>query len=102
MCLYGTRDAAKGWQETLSAHLISIGFTRGKGHPCVFWHKDRQVKTLVHGDDYVSSGSIDAMSWLESELGKAYEIKTQKLGAADGYKAEGKVVNRLIRKTESG
>ena len=23
LCLYGTRDAAKSWQETLSAHLIS-------------------------------------------------------------------------------
>ena len=30
LCLYGTRDAAKGWLETLSAHLISIGFTRGR------------------------------------------------------------------------
>ncbi len=35
LCLYGTRDAAKGWQETLSAHLVGIGFVRGKGHPCV-------------------------------------------------------------------
>ena len=26
LCLYGTRDAAKGWQETLSAHFESIGF----------------------------------------------------------------------------
>ena len=25
VCLYGTRDAAKGWQQTLSADLISIG-----------------------------------------------------------------------------
>ena len=28
LCLYGTRDAAKGWQETLSAHLEAIGFER--------------------------------------------------------------------------
>ena len=28
LCLYGTRDAAKGWQETLSTHLASIGFRR--------------------------------------------------------------------------
>ena len=27
LCLYGTRDAAKGWQETLSAHLVGLGFT---------------------------------------------------------------------------
>ena len=29
LCLYGTRDAAKGWQETLSAHFVGIGFERG-------------------------------------------------------------------------
>ena len=39
LCLYGTRDVAKGWQETLSAHLVSVGFTRGVGHPSVFHHK---------------------------------------------------------------
>ena len=42
------------------------------------------------------------MSWLEAELEKAYEIKTQKLGLAKGHKAEGKVLNRLIRKTDGG
>ena len=29
LCLYGTRDAAKSWQETLSLHLQGIGFKRG-------------------------------------------------------------------------
>ena len=60
----------------------SIGFTRGRGHPCVFWYAKKQIKPLVHGDDYVSSGTIDAVSCLEAELEKAYEIKTQKLGLA--------------------
>ena len=27
---YGTRDAAKGWQETLSSHPESFGFVRGQ------------------------------------------------------------------------
>ena len=42
------------------------------------------------------------MSCLETELEKTYEIKTQKLGWADGYKAEGKVLNKVIRRTEEG
>ena len=87
LCLYGTRDAAKGWQETLSAHLVGIGFERGRGHPCVFWHPTRHIKTLVHGDDYVSSGTVDSMKWLEDELTKAYEIKTQKIGMSGDYKS---------------
>ena len=93
LCLYGTRDAAKGWQETLSAHLVSLGFTRGVGHPSVFHHKKRKIMTLVHGDDYVSSGAGADMKWLELELAKAYEIKTQRLGVADGLLREGKVLN---------
>ena len=71
LCLYGTRDAAKGWQETFSSHLESIGFIRGRGHPSVFWHPRRQVKTLVHGDDYVSAGDEEPVTWLEDELAKA-------------------------------
>ena len=101
-CLYGTRDVAKGWQKTLSAHLVSIGFTRGKGHACVFWHQEKQVKTLLHGDHYVSSGTVEAMNLLEGELEKAYEIKTQKLGNADGYQVEGNVLNRVIFRTGEG
>lgn len=38
LCLYGTRDAAKTWQETLSAQLVTIGFVRGKGHTAVYHH----------------------------------------------------------------
>ena len=100
--VYGTREAAKGWQETLSAHLVGIGFVRGKGHPCVFWHPEKQIKTLVHGDDYVSSGTVDSMNWLETELTKAYEIKTQKVGNSVGYKSEGKVLNRILRINDDG
>ena len=57
VCLYGTRDAALNWAETLSAHLVRLGFTRGVGHPCVYVHKEKGIRTLVHGDDYFSSGT---------------------------------------------
>ena len=36
------------------------------------------------------------------EVEKAYEIKTQKIGMADGYKEEGNVLNRVIRRTSDG
>ena len=52
LCLYGTRDAALTWQQTLSDHLIECGFVRGVGHPSVFHHVQKKIWTLVHGDDY--------------------------------------------------
>ena len=77
LCLYGTRDAAKGWQETLSAHLESIGYKRGRGHPSVFWHPEKMIKTLVNGDDYVSARDDASLQRLEDELSKAYELQSQ-------------------------
>ena len=97
LCLYGTRDAAKGWQEELSRQLEGIGFVRGVGHPSVFWHPTRDVSTIVHGDDYVSSGFDSDLMWVEGELSKAYEIKTQKFGSAQGWERQGKVFNRIVR-----
>ena len=88
--------------ETLSAHLEGIGFIMGRGHPSVFWHPGRQVMLLVHGDDYVSAGDEESMTWLEEELAKAYEIQIQKLGTFKDMHQEGKVLNRIIRCTEAG
>ena len=60
LCLYGTRDAATNWQDTVAAHLEGLGFTRGKSNPCVFHHADNIILTLVHGDDYASTGGEKA------------------------------------------
>ena len=92
LCLDGTRDAAKGWQETLSAHLESIGYKRRRGHPSVFWHPEKKIKTLVHGDDYVSAGDDTSSLWLEDELSKAYELQSQSFGLGEKCQKEGKVL----------
>ena len=102
LCLHGTRDAAKGWQEELSAHLVKIGFVRGVGHPSVFYHPGRDLMTLVHGDDYVSSGLQGNLDWLDKELQKAYEIQTQKVGVGENMDREGKVLNRIVRCVSEG
>ena len=102
LCLYGTRDAAKGWQDVLSEHLIECVFTRGKGFPSIFHHAERSIRTLVHGDDYLSSGSREDLDWLQSKLESKYDLKTQRVGGRRGCTREGKVLNRLIRQTKLG
>ncbi len=51
LSMYGTRDAARNWQATYTEHLKKIGFTQGRSSPCVFKHKERDLLTMVHGDD---------------------------------------------------
>jgi hypothetical protein len=107
LCLYGTRDAALNWQQTLSDHLVEAGFKRGVGHPSVFYHPIKDIWTLVHGDDYCSAGSPASLEWMEDLLAKKYEIKTQRIGkgkARNGVakKQEGQVLNRVVRRTDDG
>ena len=107
LCLYGTRDAALNWQQTLSDHLVEAGFVRGVGHPSVFHHPVRDIWTLVHGDDYCNAGSSESLDWMEEVLAKKYEIKTQRIGKGktkDGKDklCEGQVLNRVVRYSEAG
>ena len=99
LCSYGTRDAAREWQETLSRHLEGLSFRRGRGFPSVYAHHQRNIRVLVHGDDYVAVGSSEALDWFQKELELAYEIKTQRIGAGKRKMQEGKVLNRIVRIT---
>ena len=102
LCLYGTRDAALNWQETLSTHLVDNGFTRGIGFPSVFHNKSKDLWTLVHGDDYFSCGSSESLDWLEQTLTQRYEIKTTRVGHGSKCSKEGQILNRVVRATDGG
>ena len=103
LCLYGIQDAAKCWQEMVAEHLVSIGFVRGIGHPCVFAHPERSIRTVVHGDDYASAGPPEELKWLQKELEAKFEIRrSHTLGHEAGDEAEGKVLNRILRATGDG
>ena len=68
----------------------------------MFWHPDRDIMTLVHGDDYVSSGRQTDLDWMEIQLQAAYEIQNQKLWLDAGCVSEGEVLNRIVRCNEDG
>ena len=100
LCLYGTRDAALNRQETLSGHLINIGYERGVGFPNVCVHPEKDLWTLVHRDDYFSAGSKESLDWLEEQLKQRYEIKSQRIcHDGDGSVLEGQILNRVVRAT---
>ena len=55
--LYGTRDAAANFQAEVRAFMLASGFAQSRYSPSIFWHQGWDLKTLVHGDDFLSSGS---------------------------------------------
>ena len=53
--MYASRDAAIHWQETVAKDMRSWGFRRGRCNPCPYYSKERCIKALVHGDDFVAT-----------------------------------------------
>ena len=94
--MYGTRGAAQNRAADYSARLLQSGFEQGKVFPYTFYHEARSIRTIVHGDDYVSVGQPKQLQWLEEQLKAQYHIKSQMLGQGPDQLKETKILNRII------
>ena len=73
--LYGTRDAAQNWEAEYTSLLVSLGFQPGKASPCTFWHKERDVRIVVHGDDFTVLSDQGGIEWVRDQMAASYRIK---------------------------
>ena len=66
----------------------------------VFVHNSRGLRTLVHGDDYATVGSLDQLAWLEKQLTNRFEMKTTVVGhsSVSGVVAEGEILIELLER----
>ena len=94
--MYGTRDAPQNRYKEHSQQLVKMGFIQGIASPCTFYHHARQIRTYVHGDDYVSIGLPGNLQWVKNELEKKYQVKTQVLGPGEGQQRQVKILNRIV------
>ena len=46
------RNAAGAWEKHYSVRLREMGFEKGRAAPTVFYHREKQVRCVVHGDDF--------------------------------------------------
>ncbi len=54
--MYGSRDAAYNWEAAYGEFMGGLGLRRGMASPCIFFHKDRNIRAVVHGDDFIILG----------------------------------------------
>ncbi len=95
--MYGTRPAAKMWQKEGTKTLEDAGFEAGKSSPCIFYHKRRDIMVFLHGDDFVSSGAVADLKWLEGVLKARYSIKTTVIGEDNKLEKEVRILNKIVR-----
>jgi hypothetical protein len=102
-CLYGTRDAPKRWEAFLAEQLVALGFAKGAASPCCYFHASLGVRCIVHGDDFVLSGSACALDEVKAGMHARFLLKELgRLGGGPGELRELRVLNRVIRWTPAG
>ena len=78
--LYGTRDAGANWHKAYTDFLVSRGLKQCTSNPCHFVEPARGLKGLVHGDDFMFTGSRKELKWLEDCFRKQYSCKAEVIG----------------------
>ena len=97
MSMYGTKAAGQNWQKEVTETMVKLGFKAGKLSPVIFHHDQKGMRTLVHGDDSVSSAIPEDLKWLQEELAKKYEITTKIMGEKPDMEKEVKILNRTLK-----
>ena len=95
--MYGNWAAAHNWQSEVTRTMTDLVFKQGKASPCVFWHWQRDVKALVHGNDFVSCGEGTELEWLCKVLKEKFETKMTMVGGGDDLAKEAGVLSQTVR-----
>ena len=101
--LYGTRDAAQNWEEAYTTFMKDIGFKSGIVSSCMFYHEARDIRVVVHGDDFTILGSRKALDWYKAQIENKFEIKYKgRMGPGKDDIKSVRILNRIITWTDAG
>ena len=69
----------------------------------MFAHRQRDVTTSVYGDDFTTAGRKSQLDWFKKSLEERYELnELARLGPGANDDKEAKILNRIVRWTETG
>ena len=66
--LYGRRDAVHAWEKEYTNTLIELGITGGGSSACILRHKELDMESVIHGDDFTVSGDCDDLKKCDEDL----------------------------------
>ena len=98
--LYGTRDAGANWHAEYSRFLLDNDLLQGTTNPCHFYSADFTIKIIVHGDDFLCTGTPEKMSWLRQRFEDKYDCKVEEAGFGKGVGRSVRFLNRVITYNE--
>ena len=126
MSLYGTRDAAVNFQREVTKIMTALGLEQAKYNASLYFRKDNRgcrrpgatyggvgtatrkglgkLTVLVHGDDFVASGSRGDIDEFRQALRRRFTVKDKIVGPRidRGDVNETRILNRIVRWTHRG
>ena len=101
--MYGTRDAAQNWEVAYIEFMESAGFVKGVASPCVFYNSQKNIRTVIHGDDFTMLGNEESLDWFRNKINERFEVKIRgRLGPSEGDGKSIRILNRVVEWTNSG
>ena len=95
--LYGTRDAAQNWEHAYVDFLETAGFTVGRASPCMFWNSARDLRAVVHGDDFTVLGPAEQLDWFRKQIAQRFEVKFRGRLGPDAHDDKSiRILNRVV------
>ncbi len=75
--MYGFRPAAQAWENHYAKLMVEAGFRRGIAAAVAFWHPERDLACVVHGDDFIFTREDEDLDWIETLMHSWFEIKVR-------------------------
>ena len=73
--LYGLHDAPKGWYDTVTKHLVEDqGLQQSQTDECLFTSKSGDLFVIVHVDDFLSTGTDEAIKNYREQLHARFKM----------------------------
>ena len=71
---------------------------KGKSSRCLFFHQEKEILTLEHGGNVMSTATAKSLAWINEVLKKKLEVKTEMLGPAGEGECRDQIqfLNRIL------
>merc|ERR1711873_42778 len=75
----------------------------GLATPCMFFHAARDIRVVVHGDDFTVLGRSDNLDWFRQRISSHFEVKFRgRLGPEGADDKAIRILNRVVTWTCDG
>ncbi len=81
--------------------MLEAGFRQGSYSACVFYREQKNVRVVVHGEDFTVLGPSKSLAWFRGVAQQRMEVKFN--GRLErGKPGAARILNRIVTVTENG